>query len=140
MKIEKLAGTDTRLYELVGPLVMRRSVLRQNNNYPFWTSRAHLWFVATDKNVVLGFIPVETNDAGSAKIDNYYIAGDDACLFALLLREIVRVCHEKYKIFSITQIRHADLFRNEGFVPVREWKNYVKMEYEKNDTHERKRI
>ena len=46
MTIEKLDGTSPRLYTLVAPLVMRRSVLRQNNNYPFWTSRSHTWFVA----------------------------------------------------------------------------------------------
>ena len=41
MTVEKLDGTSPRLYALVAPLVMRRSVLRQNNNYPFWTSRSH---------------------------------------------------------------------------------------------------
>ena len=46
MTVEKLDGTSPRLYALVAPLVMRRSVLRQNNNYPFWTSRSHTWFVA----------------------------------------------------------------------------------------------
>ena len=31
MTVEKLDGTSPRLYALVAPLVMRRSVLRQNN-------------------------------------------------------------------------------------------------------------
>ena len=57
------------------PLVMRRSVLRQNNNYPFWTSRSHTWFVAWEGDVVFGFVPVEITDGGAAKINNYYVSG-----------------------------------------------------------------
>ena len=38
MDIEKLHGTDPRLYQLVAPLVMSIPVLRYNNNYPFKTS------------------------------------------------------------------------------------------------------
>jgi hypothetical protein len=39
MKIMTLQGTDKLLYELVAPLVMNPAILRQNNNYPFKTSR-----------------------------------------------------------------------------------------------------
>ena len=70
MTIEKLDGTSPRLYTLVAPLVMRRSVLRQNNNYPFWTSRSHTWFVAWEGETVFGFIHVEITDGGVAKINN----------------------------------------------------------------------
>ena len=96
MTVEKLDGTSPRLYALVAPLVMRRSVLRQNNNYPFWTSRSHTWFVAWEGEIVFGFVPVD------------------------------------YTIRSVTLTRHAEVFRAEGFVPVREWKEYVAMEYGKN--------
>ena len=65
MTIEKLDGTSPRLYTLVAPLVMRRSVLRQNNNYPFWTSRSHTWFVAWEGENVYGFVPVEKVVANS---------------------------------------------------------------------------
>ena len=57
MTIEKLDGTSPRLYTLVAPLVMRRSVLRQNNNYPFWTSRSHTWFVAWEAKPFSGSYP-----------------------------------------------------------------------------------
>ena len=73
MTVEKLDGTSPRLYALVAPLVMRRSVLRQNNNYPFWTSRSHTWFVAWEGEIVFGFVPVEITDGGIAKINNYTI-------------------------------------------------------------------
>ena len=77
MTVEKLDGTSPRLYALVAPLVMRRSVLRQNNNYPFWTSRSHTWFVAWEGEIVFGFVPVEITDGGITKINNYYVSGDD---------------------------------------------------------------
>ena len=92
MTIEKLDGTSPRLYALVAPLVMRRSVLRHN----------------------------------------YYVSGDDPQLLARFLREIVRYYGRDYAIRSVTLIRHAEVFRAEGFAPVREWKEYVAMEYGKS--------
>ena len=140
MTIEKLDGTSPRLYTLVAPLVMRRSVLRQNNNYPFWTSRSHTWFVAWEGETVFGFIPVEITDGGVAKINNYYvsgdtffsISGDDPHLLSRFLREIIQYYRRDYTIRSMTLIRHAEIFRSEGFVPMKEWTQYVTMEYSKN--------
>ena len=59
MIVEKLPGTDARLYALVAPLVMSVPIIRQNNNYPFKTSRKHLWFIALERGEVKGFMPVE---------------------------------------------------------------------------------
>ena len=132
MRIEKLDGTSPRLYALVAPLVMRRSVLRQNNNYPFWTSRSHTWFVAWARETVFGFIPVEITDGGVAKINNYYVSGDDPQLLSRFLREIIQYYRRDYTIRSMTLIRHAEIFRSEGFVPMKEWTQYVTMEYSKN--------
>ena len=69
---------------------------------------------------------------GIAKINNYYVSGDDPRLIARFLQEIVRCYHRDYTIRSVTLTRHAEVFRAEGFVPVREWKEYVAMEYGKN--------
>ena len=132
MRIEKLDGTSPSLYALVAPLVMRRSVLRQNNNYPFWTSRSHTWFVAWEGETVFGFIPVEITDGGVAKINNYYVSGDDPHLLSRFLREIIQYYRRDYTIRSMTLIRHAEIFRSEGFVPMKEWTQYVTMEYSKN--------
>ena len=106
MTVEKLDGTSPRLYALVAPLVMRRSVLRQNNNYPFWTSRSHTWFVAWEGEIVFGFVPVEITDNGIARINNYYVSGDDPQLLARFLREVVRHYGRDYTIRSVTLIRH----------------------------------
>ena len=56
----------------------------------------------------------------------------DPRLIARFLQEIVRCYHRDYTIRSVTLTRHAEVFRAEGFVPVREWKEYVAMEYGKN--------
>ena len=93
MTIEKLDGTSPRLYTLVAPLVMRRSVL--------------------------------------PKINNYYVSGDDPRLLSRFLREIIQYYHRDYTIRSMTLLRHAEVFRTEGFVPTKEWTQYVTMQYGK---------
>ena len=130
MTIEKLDGTSPRLYTLVAPLVMRRSVLRQNNNYPFRTSRSQTWFVAWEGENVYGFVPVEITDGGIARINNYYVSGDNPQLLARFLREVVQYYGRDYTIRSVTLIRHAEIFRTEGFAAIREWKQYVAMQYD----------
>ena len=129
MTIEKLEGTSPRLYTLVAPLVMRRSVLRQNNYYPFWTSSRHVWFVATEGAAVSGFVPVEATESGTAKVNNYFVSGDDGRVLTQLLQEVVRTFRRSGSIQCVVHVRHAEIFRAGGFVPVREWKQYVKMEY-----------
>ena len=128
MSIEVLSGIAPRLYELVAPLVMSCSVLRQNNNYPFKTSARYIWFVAIEDERVLGFIPVEMKD-NCYVINNYYVSGDDPALLAALLGEAV--CHfpGKCPLQSVTHTRHLSVFEENGFVVIRTWKLYVKMEY-----------
>ena len=47
------------------------------------------------------------------------------------LREIIRYYHRDYTIRSVTLLRHAEVFRTEGFVPTKEWTQYVTMQYGK---------
>ena len=84
MDIEKLHGTDPRLYQLVAPLVMSIPVLRYNNNYPFKTSVHHKWLVATEKGVVKGFMPIDIKSTGAC-IDNYYVSVGNTSLLSALI-------------------------------------------------------
>lgn len=59
MQILKLQGTDRQLYRLVGPLVMNPKVLQYNNGYPFKTGEHYVWYIAIEKQKVMGFIPLE---------------------------------------------------------------------------------
>ena len=127
MTIEKLDGTSPRLYTLVAPLVMRRSVLRQNNNYPFWTSRSHTWFVAWEGETVFGFIPVEITDGGVAKINNYYVSGDDPHLLSRFLREIIQYYRRDYTIRSMTLIPPC------GDIPLRRVRPDERVDAVRND-------
>lgn len=130
MTIEKLDGTSTRLYNLVAPLVMKGSVLRQNNNYPFKTSRHHIWFVAIDGCSVKGFIPVELKDR-NVTINNYYVSGDSTDLLSSLLQEVLRTFERGHTIQSVTHTRHIETFKQKGFSTIREWKLYVRMLYDR---------
>ena len=130
MTIERLEGTSTRLYSLVAPLVMKSSVLRQNNNYPFKTSRRHTWFVAIEGCDVLGFMPVEVKDK-NVTINNYYVAGDNAQLLTALLKEVIQTYERGHIIQSVTHTRHLETFKERGFSVTRACKVYVKMLYKK---------
>ncbi len=129
MIIRKFEGTDARMYALIAPLIMSVPIIRQNNNYPFKTSRKHTWFIAIHEGEVIGFMPVERL-LKEARIDNYYVAGDDLellkTLIELVKEEFAGVC----SIYAISHSRHASLFRECGFSDVKEWRLYVKLGYD----------
>ena len=75
---------------------------------------------------------LENAKASTSMIKNAANAMAWCRLIARFLQEIVRCYHRDYTIRSVTLTRHAEVFRAEGFVPVREWKEYVAMEYGKN--------
>ena len=116
MKIMTLQGTDKLLYELVAPLVMNPAILRQNNNYPFKTSRSHVWYIAFHETAVVGFMPVKKGHLYYS-IDNYFVSGDDPSVLSELLEEVI-----KHK-------RHVKVFSQKKFQTCVEWKNYDKMHY-----------
>lgn len=130
MTIEVLEGQSDRLYSLVAPLVMDRNVLRQNHNYPFWTSPAHLWFVVLNqKNEVVAFFPLEINGRDEAKINNYYMRRARKDVFQAVMDEIFAYCYRQYSLSAVALMQHKDLFEAVGFQTVKEWKLYAKMEY-----------
>lgn len=130
MRIEKFGGTDERLYQSVAKLVMNPEVLRQNNNYPFKTSIHHIWFVAFDEELVIGFMPVEVKNK-SIIINNYYIPEENETVLPALLEETVQYFTEEYELLSVSQRRDMVVFQEKNFEVTREWKLYVKMVYRK---------
>lgn len=129
MDIIRLNGTDTKLYELVAPLVMNPAILRQNNNYPFKTTHRHRWFIALDGNgTVAGFMPVK--DTGERPcIDNYYIRGDEEAVIDRLLGAIKEDPAYNGTLTAVVHKRHVAVFAKNGFSTFLEWKNYNKMDY-----------
>jgi hypothetical protein len=128
MNIIKLEGEDRLLYDLVAHLVMNEQVLSYNQNYPFPTSSAYLWFIATHEGKTLGFMPVKINEQ-RAKINNYYVANDDRAVFSALLREILQTMSDDYKLEAVAQIRHLSEFETNGFQVALHWKKYAKMKF-----------
>ncbi|MDR1091176.1 MAG: hypothetical protein LBL79_08890 [Prevotella sp.] len=132
MDIIKLEGEDQQLYYLVAHLVMNEDVLGYNQNYPYKTSSDYLWFVAMDKGDILGFMPVKLEE-GKAKINNYYVTGDDSTVFSALLKEITTTLTAEYELESVTQSRHIPDFEKNGFSVSLYWKRYAKMKAFKNE-------
>ena len=128
MIILKLQGLDSRLFGLVAPLVMNPAVLRQNNNYPFKTTRNHVWYIAVDEERVLGFMPVKMTLTNNC-IDNYYVSGDDSSVIEGLLDRIIHDFSSDGSLVAVVQERHVEDFSSKSFIPYVEWKKYVKMRY-----------
>ena len=128
MNILKLQGLDGRLFDLVAPLVMNPAVLRQNNNYPFKTTRNHVWYIAMDEQRVLGFMPVKMTLTNNC-IDNYYISGDNSSVIEVLLDRIIHDFSSDGSLVAVVHERHVEDFSMKNFIPCVEWKKYVKMHY-----------
>lgn len=122
-------GLDERLFHLVAHLVMNPEVLRQNNNYPFKTSARYVWFVAIEGKRTVGFVPVEMKNNCNV-INNYYLADDDPSLLGDLLKEAIGHFAGKCSLQAVVHSRDESVFEKNGFVVVRTWKLYVKMQYQ----------
>ena len=109
MNILKLQGLDGRLFDLVAPLVMNPAVLRQNNNYPFKTTRNHVWYIAMDEQRVLGFMPVKMTLTNNC-IDNYYISGDNSSVIEMLLDRIIHDFSSDGSLVAVVHERHVEDF------------------------------
>ena len=115
MNILKLQGLDGRLFDLVAPLVMNPAVLRQNNNYPFKTTRNHVWYIAMDEQRVLGFMPVKMTLTNNC-IDNYYISGDNSSVIEVLLDRIIHDFSSDGSLVAVVHERHVEDFSMKNFV------------------------
>ena len=128
MNILKLQGLDGRLFDLVAPLVMNPAVLRQNNNYPFKTTRNHVWYIAMDEQRVLGFMPVKMTLTNNC-IDNYYISGDNSSVIEVLLDRIIHDFSSDGSLVAVVHERHVEDLSMKNLIPCVEWKKDVKMRY-----------
>ena len=105
---------------------MNPEILKQNYNYPFRTSEDFVWFVAIDKNNVIGFIPVEEKKKEYV-INNYYVEGNNEDTLKLLLEKVISETDSSKELTSVTFMEHCSLFKELGFSEEKVWTRYVKM-------------
>ena len=122
----QLPGTDPELYRLVAPLVMNPVVLRQNYNFPFRTSEKFVWFVATDGDEILGFLPVEQKRFEYV-INNYYVRGKDPDVLQQLVEATLEALGDKTDVAVISFMHDVELFKTHGFESEKTWTRYVRM-------------
>lgn len=134
-KIEKIPGEAPELYLRIAPLAMSVSCLRENNNYPYRTSRKHMWYVVLRGDRTTAFMPVEQTGAGRYKIDNYYASETEGREKQLgrLLKEILSDYKRNGTLYAIVQSRDLKIFASCGFAVSTEWKRYVKMVFDETD-------
>ena len=129
MDIIKLQGTDKKLYELIAPLVLNPAVLRQNNNYPFKTGPKYTWYIAIEKEQIVGFIPIKQTSVSSLMINNYYIKGDNLTILDKILSEILANINSDIELWATVHKRHVQSYKLKDFRTHIEWKNYERMLY-----------
>ena len=129
IQILKLQGTDKRLYQLVGPLVMNPKVLQYNNGYPFKTGEQFVWYIAVEKRKVAGFIPLDLRKKGHI-INNYYAGpeGHNETIGTLLDAIVADEGESTLPLLAVVQTPHQHLFAQKGFEVIESWKLYIKMQ------------
>lgn len=129
MQILKIQGTDKQLYRLVGPLVMNPKVLKYNNGYPFKTGEQFVWYIAVEKQKVMGFIPLEIRK-NEHIINNYYAKAEthDHILDTLLNTVLTDEEKSTQPLSAVVQTPHQGLFVQKGFEITKSWKLYIKMQ------------
>ncbi len=123
---------EQQLYQLVAPLVMDPVVIRANNNYPFKTNDNYVWFIATEEDKVVGFLPLELRKSQKVIINNYYVVSDNEIrkniLSALLSAALDVFSSGEWLFTSVALIQDKDIFEKFGFIlQEKKWKLYVKM-------------
>ena len=131
LKVRIFEGKSPELYLAVGHFVLSPACLRENNNYPYKSSRMFTWHVLYHEDQVVAFMPVERKLDGGYKIDNYYATSDRERGNQLLklLKSVVReMGDETSPLRATVQKRDASIFKYMNFITIRETKLYVMME------------
>lgn len=128
-KILKLYGTDPKVYELLAPLIMNPRIIKQNNGYPFKTTKEHTWLVTIENGAAIAFMPIENRDSHH-RIDNYYIptSEKEKELFGELLQRIQNE-FKQGSLIAMARIEDMSYFEQFGYEVVRVLKRYIVMKY-----------
>ncbi len=123
IRIEKVWGTDGRLYELIAPpFVMNPEVIRLNGGYPFKNTEDHLWYISVKgKNMVTGFISI-VND----HLCNDFTWQDKDLLRILIERALMDV-EKGTPVTFVADNSDRPLLEEMGFSVDKEWTKYFKM-------------
>ena len=121
-RIEKIWGTDHRLYELIAPFVMNPEVIRLNGGYPFKNTEDHLWYISIKgKNMVTGFISIVNN-----RLFNDFTWQDKDVLKQLLER-VFNDIEKGTLITFVADNSDMGLLEEMGFSMEKEGTKYFKM-------------
>ena len=126
MKIEKLNGTDKRLYQLIAPLAMNSVIVKENGKVPITTSTKHIWYVAVDKRKVVGFLAIT---GGNIKHDYYC----NLEVFEDLLRNLMSDYHNSTLKYVASNVE-VPIMKKNGFTTEKTSTNYFYMKYERKET------
>jgi hypothetical protein len=128
MEIEVLEGTEQKLFDLVAPLVLNPSVIRQNGGVAFKTTPQHRWIVSiAEDGTCDGFLPMQLKSNGYL-INNYYVKDRDEKVLSVLLKETLDYArNQKAETLDIiAQIEDYSVVEKYGFKPEKIYINYTR--------------
>ena len=89
----------------------------------------YTWYIAIEKEQILGFIPIKQTSVSSLMINNYYIKGDNLTILDKLLSEILANINSDIELWATVHKRHVQSYKLKDFRTHIEWKNYERMLY-----------
>lgn len=131
LKVRIFEGKSPELYLAVGHFVLSPACLRENNNYPYKSSRMFTWHVLYHEDQVVAFMPVERKLDGGYKIDNYYATPDRERgnqLLKLFKSVIKETGDGTSPLRATVQKRDAGIFKYMNFITIRETRLYAMIE------------
>jgi hypothetical protein len=126
MQIEKLNGTNKRMYRLIAPFAMNRAIIRQNGGVPMTTSEKHVWYVAITGRKTVGFLSL----TGNTIKNDYY---NDTEVLEQLLRNLMSD-YPNLALRYVASTAEFSVLEKLGFVIEKRSTNYFYMKYERKKT------
>jgi SNF2 family DNA or RNA helicase/predicted GNAT family N-acyltransferase len=134
VEIEILKGTSAKLYKTVAPFAMNQHVIAELDGYPVTTDDKHVWFIAREKNKLLGFAAVRLLPSSShAIITNDYILPEHRSdkTHQGIIEQCIKWCREQKGITLIKadcMKEQLPVYQKEGFVIVKSFVKWHKLE------------
>lgn len=134
MKIEKLQGLESRVYEFIGPFAMNMERIRENGN-PITTSQLHTWYICFDKENVAGFCSVKYAEASkNMQIGNLFILTGAAYTLKALINDVIKNTVGKgLGLRAYSNNENLPVYEQLGFYILKHGTNWHNLKYGKDE-------
>lgn len=131
LRIERMINTDPGFYQILGPFLSRRSIVRDLGD-PVWDDDGKFWFVALDGNAVAGFAGLRSEETKHVFCSAYVLP---VCrrqgVYTLLVDERIKILAQSPRPAVATARTVAvPALMKVGFTVVSQTERYARMRRE----------